>query len=478
MRVLSAASVGAVRKRELTFRGTGAAAALALSIGLIGGGTIVSAGPAFASGAAKSCPAPGEVPGIGHAPTFTDNNIALFAGGDYTVKGASAEAEGLLVVGGDARFAKNGGIFNIGRVGAGSGIIPQPGAVMLAVGGDLSVAQGMTVDVGHGLTSGPGYGGSVRVGGELEVRGKLETNGGGQADGLGREAALRPHAGFGGTIKKESAALGALKATGTTTAKGGSVTFRSTGPAKGDLQVFEISAADINGASTFSFESIPAGTSVVVNVTGSQAVRISPMAVGFNGDRVDAYSSSKFGEAASRILYNFQDSDSLTLGGGGNFMGSVLAPEASADITASTNGRLYIGGDLTTHGTGNESHNYPWNGTPPFSCTPDTPTAPSPTPPGGPDEPATPDEPGTPETPGATPPERTAPPSPPAGQTPPAEPPASAAPPVPSPSASTPGGGNLALTGAGSTVAIAVAAVLVIAAGAAIALVTRRRRRA
>ncbi|WP_208638906.1 choice-of-anchor A family protein [Kitasatospora albolonga] len=469
------------------------AAALALSVGLIGGGTIVSAGPAFAAGASKSCPAPGEVPGIGHAPTFTDNNIALFAGGDYTVKGGSAEAEGLLVVGGDARFAKNGGIFNIGRVGAGSGVIPQSGAVMLAVGGDLSIAQGMTVDVGHGLTSGPGYGGSVRVGGELAVRGKLETNGGGQADGLGREAALRPHAGFGGTVKKESAALGALKATGTTSAKGGSVTFRSTGPSKGDLQVFEISAADINGASTFSFESIPAGSSVVVNVTGTQAVRISPMAAGLNGDRVDVYSSSKFGEAASRILYNFQDSASLTLGGGGNFMGSVLAPRASADITASTNGRLYIGGDLTTHGTGNESHNYPWNGTPPFSCTPDTPTAPPPAPPSGPDEPGTPDEPATPDEPGvpdtpetpgtpgnppgATPPERTAPPSPPAGQTPPAEPPASAAPPVPSPSASTPGGGNLALTGAGSTVTIAVAAALVIAVGSAIALVTRRRRR-
>ncbi|MFG3397482.1 choice-of-anchor A family protein [Streptomyces sp. SCSIO-PteL053] len=474
-----------MRKRELTFKSTGITAALALSLGLIGAGTINSAAPAFATGStgrSDGCPAPGEIPGLGHSPTFTDGGVALFAGGDYTAEGGSAEAEGLLVVGGNATFAKSGGVFNVGRVGMGSGIIPAAGGPMLAVGGDLSVGRGVTLDVGHGLTSGPRYGGSVRVGGKLDVQGRLETNGGESPDGLGRDAALKPHAGFGDTIRKESAALGALKATGTTEAKGGSVTFRGAGPAKGGLQVFEISAADIDSVSTFTFASIPAGSSVVVNVTGSRAVNISPMAVGFNNDRVDVYSSSKFGEAASRILYNFEDSASLTLGGGGNFMGSVLAPEASADITASTNGRLYVGGDLTTRGAGNESHNYPWNGTPPFSCepgepggpgTPDVPSTPSPTPPGTPDEPGGPDE---PETPGATP-EQPGAPSRPAEKTPSATPSEPSA--TPSDSAPSPGkDGSLATTGAGPTVMISVAAALVLAAGAAIAFLARRRRRA
>ncbi|MFI8198822.1 choice-of-anchor A family protein [Streptomyces sp. NPDC085942] len=419
------------------------------------------------------------MPGLGHNPTFTDGGVALFAGGDYTAEGGSAEAEGLLVVGGNATFAKSGGVFNVGRAGMGSGIIPASGDVMLAVGGNLSVARGVTLDVGHGLTSGPRYGGSIRVGGELDVRGSLETNGGQSPDGLGKDAALKPHAGFGATIAKESASLGALKPTGKTEAKGGSVTFRGAG--ESGLQVFEISAADINDASTFTFESLPAGSSVVVNVTGSQPVKISPMAVGFEGDRVDVYSSSKFGEAASRILYNFEDSASLTLGGGGNFMGSVLAPEASADITASTNGRLYVGGNLTTRGSGNESHNYPWNGTPPFSCEPgapgepekpEVPSTPTPTPPATPEEPGTPEEPeapGTPEEPGA--------PSEPGEETPSAEPSEPSA--EPSESAPEPKKeGDLALTGAGSTVMIAGAAALVIAAGAAIAFMTRRRRRA
>ncbi len=418
------------------------------------------------------------MPVLGHNPTFTDSGIALFAGGDYTAKGGSAEAEGLLVVGGNATFAKSGGVFNVGRVGMGSGIIPKSGDVMLAVGGDLSVDKGVTLDVGHGLTSGPKYGGSVRVGGKLDVKGQLETNGGQSPDGLGKEAALKPNAGFGATIKKESASLGALKATGKTEKQGGSVTFKGSG--QGGLQVFEISAADINDVSTFTFESIPGDSSVVVNVTGSQGVKISPMAVGFNGDRVDVYSSSKFGEAASRILYNFEDSASLTLGSGGNFMGSVLAPAASADITASTNGRLYVGGDLTTRGSGNESHNYPWNGTPPFSCEPgepgepekpEVPSTPTPTP-STPEEPGTPEEPetpGTPEEPGT--------PSEPGEETPSAEPSEPSAEPSQTPEEPKKEG-DLATTGAGSTMMIGVAAALVLAAGGAIAFMARRRRSA
>ena len=38
------------------------------------------------------------MPGIGHNPKFTDGNVALFAGGNYTVDGGSAEAEGLLAL--------------------------------------------------------------------------------------------------------------------------------------------------------------------------------------------------------------------------------------------------------------------------------------------------------------------------------------------------------------------------------------------
>ncbi|MFJ7987246.1 choice-of-anchor A family protein [Streptomyces sp. NPDC096351] len=461
---------------------TGLRLSTAVALGVALGAT--AAGPALAAPAAtpapagnRTCPAPGEEPGIGHEPRFTDTNVSLFAGGDYTADGASAEAEGLLVVGGDATFAKaSGGVFNVGRAGAGSGIVPPAGSVMLAVGGDLSIAAGTTVDVGHGLTSATGHGGAVRVGGSLHEKGRLETNGGSRTEGTGAGAALAPYDAFARTVRDESAALGALKPTGTTARSGDTVTFRG-GPAADGPQVFEISAKELDGASSFDFLTIPGRSAVVVNVTGRQAVGIAPLSVGFNGDRVDAYSSAHFGEAASRILYNFEAAPSLTLRGGGNFMGSILAPEASADLTASTNGRVYVGGDLRTHGTGNETHNYPWTGSSTFTCKPTpggptatpTPTSSSPTPTTSSPAPSSP----TPseETPGA--PETTAP----GGSTPP--PGTSSAPAAPgttpSPSATGPGDGSLATTGAQLT-PYAVAAAALGAAGAAILVVVRRRR--
>ncbi|MEW1906649.1 choice-of-anchor A family protein [Streptomyces sp. NPDC086147] len=460
------------------------AVAVALVLGLTTAGNALAVPSAPATGTARTCPAPGQEPRIGHEPRFLDANVALYTGGDYTADGATAEAEGLLVVGGNATFAKgSGGTFNVGRVGAGSGILPDSGAVMLSVGGNLTIAGGTRIDVGHGLTAGPRYGGAVRVGGKIDDRGELETNGGSRASGLGARGALTPYDTFGDTVRGESASLGALKPTGTSVRSGGTVTF--TGGGSGGPQVFEISAEKLDGASSFDFRSIPEGASVVVNVTGGGAVGVSPLSAAFNGERVDVYDSARFGEAASRILYNFEASPSLTLGGGGNFMGSILAPKASADLTASTNGRVYVGGDLRTHGSGNETHNYPWNGSSTFSCKP-TPggpgTTPAPTPtttvPGT--EPSAPTPSATPPTGGVTTPgapETTAPGTsePSAPPTEDASEPAVPGTTAPSPSSTDDGGGSLATTGARFT-PYAVAAGVLGAVGAGILVLTRRRR--
>ncbi|MFJ4340040.1 choice-of-anchor A family protein [Streptomyces sp. NPDC088915] len=460
------------------------AVAVGLVLGLTTAGNALAApfAPAPAPGAARTCPAPGAEPGIGHEPRFLDANVALYAGGDYTADGATAEAEGLLVVGGSATFAKaSGGTFNVGRVGAGSGILPDSGAVMLSVGGDLTIAEGTRVDVGHGLTAGPRYGGAVRVGGKIDEKGDLETNGGSRSSGLGARGALTPYDTFGDTLRGESTSLGALKPTGTSVRSGDTVTFEGGG--SGSPQVFEISAEKLDGASSFDFRSIPEDAPVVVNVTGGRPVGISPLSVGFNGDRVDAYASAHFGEAASRILYNFEASPSIALGGGGNFMGSILAPKASADLTASTNGRVYVGGDLRTHGSGNETHNYPWNGSSTFGCkpTPDSPgTTPAPTPtrpgtePSGPAPSTTPPTGGgaTPGTPETTAPGTSEPSAPPTED---ASAPAAPGTATPSPSATDHGDGSLATTGAQFT-PYAVAAGVLAAAGAGILVLTRRRR--
>ncbi|MFF5637199.1 choice-of-anchor A family protein [Streptomyces sp. NPDC012825] len=460
----------------------------AVAVGIVLGLTTAGNAPAVpfapAPGTARTCPAPGAEPGIGHEPRFLDANVALYAGGDYTADGATAEAEGLLVIGGNATFAKaSGGVFNVGRVGAGSGILPDSGAVMLSVGGDLTIAEGTRVDVGHGLTAGPRYGGAVRVGGKIDEKGDLETNGGSRFSGLGARGALTPYDAFGDTLRGESTSLGALRPTGTSVRSGGTVTFEGVG--SGSPQVFEISAGKLDGASSFDFRSIPDGAPVVVNVTGGSPVGISPLSVGFDGDRVDAYESARFGEAASRILYNFEASPAITLGGGGNFMGSILAPKASADLTASTNGRVYVGGDLRTHGTGNETHNYPWNGSSTFGCKPapdgpgttpaPTPTSPRPgTEPSGPAPSTTPPTgdgtaPGAPET---TAPGTSGPSAPPTED---ASAPAAPGTTAPSPSATGHGDGSLATTGAQFT-PYTVAAGVLAAAGAGILVLTRRRR--
>ncbi|MFH8727147.1 choice-of-anchor A family protein [Streptomyces termitum] len=462
-----------------------ATAALGLALGIAAVPATAHAAPvtALTADRATSCPVPGQEPGIGQVPRFTDANVALYAGGDYTADGGTAEAEGLLVVGGDATFAKaSGGVFNVGRVGAGSGILPESGALMLAVGGDLGIASGTTVDVGHGLTTGPRYGGSVQVGGKIDEKGRLETNGGSRSSGTGARAALAPYDSFGTLVRDESARLGALPATGTAVRSGGTVTFTAGGGT--GTQVFDLPAADLDGASTFLFKKIPAGASVLVNVVGGGTVSVDPMAVGFNDDRVDVYSSPKFGEAASRILYNFKGTKSLRLGGGGNFMGSILAPEASADLTASTNGRVYVGGDLRTHGSGNETHNYPWNGSPSFTCVPKppkpgtptaTPAPPQPTTPAGTTPP--PGEATTPPTPAPTTPED-------GGATPPAP---GATEPAPSSSQSTTPGapapapgdedGSLATTGAQFGPYLGGAAALAALGGGFLVLSRRRRQR-
>lgn len=70
--------------------------------------------------------------GLGGLPRYTDN-INVYVGKDATLGGA--ETEGLVFVEGDLNIDRQpGGLYNIGYVGVGSGIIPGDGELMLAVG--------------------------------------------------------------------------------------------------------------------------------------------------------------------------------------------------------------------------------------------------------------------------------------------------------------------------------------------------------
>lgn len=193
-------------------------------------------------------------------------------------------------------------------------------------------------------------------------------------------------------------------------------------------QVFTIDASQLSNTYNneyyrgvdFAFEDIPEGASVVVNVTGSSNIEFhNGWRFWWNGIEISRgyetqYSGKALGEAyataSQSIMWNFVDTQSLTIRGGiagedradweydgattgakwtdddpaAAMIGSILVPNGSFDDHVSTNGRVYAGADFSMNspkvaaafGEGNsasvidmdqERHNFPWSG----SYTPD-----------------------------------------------------------------------------------------------------------
>ncbi|WP_169797628.1 choice-of-anchor A family protein, partial [Microbacterium resistens] len=349
-------------------RTAGAAGAAALAAtGIISFGAFGSLTPAQA--AAASCPT-GEIgsPGTGNE-IFTDNNVAVYAGGDLVTGSGAAEIEGLVVVHGDATFQRQpAGAFNVGTVGVGSGVVPGAGETMLAVGGDLRVESGIsTFFVGAPVPGFPDGGGDVRVGGAADPThpdGRYDLNGGEFRSGLG-SAALDGYAHFGDAISTASAAYAAEATTGSARSEWGTATFVGTGAAR---EVFTISAADLGAAGAVAFEKIADDAAVIVNVTGGAAVW-SPNYFSDDGVRVDGVGGAVngFGRVATRTMWNFADATRVEIGGSSQVLGSIMVPHAHPDAatptlstTAHLNGRVYTNGTIRMEGSGTEIHNYPF----------------------------------------------------------------------------------------------------------------------
>jgi choice-of-anchor A domain-containing protein len=350
------------------------AAVTAATLALAGAVVLVTgpqAAPSFA--AVGQCPDPGEFPGIGNLPpVFTDNNVAVYTGGNFLATGSASEAEGVLVVGGDATFDRtlSGSSFNVGTVGAGSQIAPDPGTVMLHVGGTLDVVAPTNVIVGAGYQDQGG--GDVQVGATKTGTGTVDTNGGELRPNLGAENALAPFGDFGDQVTQASTAFAGL--TGTPVAVAGNIaTFD--GSSSSALHVFTVDAAALNGVNELNFNGFTDGAPIVINVVGGP-VDFQPNYFAADNVRFDDFSSPDFGNWASRIMWNVVDADAVQLGpaGAAQFMGSVMAPAADVQLYNHMNGRVYVGGDLTFGGAGSQSgleiHNYPWIGPGPFNCVP------------------------------------------------------------------------------------------------------------
>lgn len=193
------------------------------------------------------------------------------------------------------------------------------------------------------------------------------------------------------------------------------------------LQVFNLKASDLTNSYKdtiyrgvdFSFNKIPVGASVVVNIIDEEGTPVefnTGWRFWWNGEEISrGYESgsndktkSEYSIAAQSILWNFATAKQVTIRGGmaleGNkdlggiddkwtdddpaaaMLGSIIVPNGSFEDHVTTNGRVYVGGDFEMYNPtvawdftnlegksasvidmDQERHNFPWSG----SYTPD-----------------------------------------------------------------------------------------------------------
>lgn len=208
------------------------------------------------------------------------------------------------------------------------------------------------------------------------------------------------------------------------------ITF--TGKNDPSLEVFDVDASMLNSDGysgiSFAFMNISDTASVVINVTGSNAVTFNNgWRFWWDGEEIsNGYVTANAGDghvtdtmrkaysnAAQKIMWNFAKTSKLTINGGkalnGSYrqyghsndskytltsqddpaaamLGSIMVPNGSFESHVTTNGRVYVGGDFSMYNPNNigvnmaegetasvidmdqERHNLPWNGQMTANC--------------------------------------------------------------------------------------------------------------
>ncbi|WP_405406676.1 SpaA isopeptide-forming pilin-related protein [Streptomyces sp. NBC_01104] len=291
-----------------------------------------------------------------------DDAINIYVGDDFLVRGRAAEAEGRVVVLDDFDQDKDpeaGGSYNLGIVGVGSRVPPPVDSDFLTTGGDVTIADGQTLDTTGGLVDEVG---TVRYAGTQTgtVTGALVQDPDAAAPYVGLRDQLTDasqcYARPGGQLRTP---------TGTAVNQGTQTLF--TGDGTSALQVFNVDfdlTADGGGQQgvVFDPDSIPDDATILVNVIGADRA-INTYSGGIaDTDPLNAY--------RERLLWNFPDATTVDLAGTGQFQGSFLMGEQSSMTTVSlpgVNGRFFTTGSVThtssaTGGGGQEFHAYPFNG--------------------------------------------------------------------------------------------------------------------
>jgi choice-of-anchor A domain-containing protein len=287
-----------------------------------------------------------------------DGETNTYVGGDFLATTGSSEAEGVFVAEGDVTFDTHD-YFNLGVVGVGSKVAPPAMSRMLTSGGNIDVASG-TLDVGSGL------GGNIESVGTAGPRTSIITSGGSIQENSATALAKYPEvANLYRTLSTEYAAM---VPNGTVATDAISITF--TGDDTAARQVFSVDGSDLGTAAQTKglyFEDIPAGAIVVVNVTGARA-EIGLDRLYVDGVWIDPFTTADndFAEFTQSSMWNIPTAADVILGYRDQLPGSIMVPNPASTTTVltSTNGRLYLAGDVVMGGsstiTGLELHAYPF----------------------------------------------------------------------------------------------------------------------
>ncbi|MFF4817404.1 choice-of-anchor A family protein [Kitasatospora sp. NPDC001309] len=336
-------------------------------------GSAAPLAPPLGACSGPDCPATWPPPNNGDF-TGRDATINVFTGGDYTVNGRAAEAEGKIVTLGNLTVDKNGGgVYNMGVVGVGSRVVPPNGSDFVTTGGNVDVRTGNSILIGGSDSHGPAFGNLRHAGG---VTGTVSIDPTGRS--IQDPNAAAPYQDVLTRIEEVSDCVGRATATGTVDVSSSQATF--TGDGVSMKQVFNVTqnlASPSGGQIGLVFTNIPAGATVVVNMLGDSPVINTYTGTGLAGDQTT--------DLRSKLLYNFPTATSAQINGSAQFQGAVMAGNPGSTTTLAQpgiNGRVYLAGNLIHTGTGGyEIHSYPFDGDlPDCRVTPSpTPTSPSPT---------------------------------------------------------------------------------------------------
>ncbi len=329
----------------------------------------------------SSCLQPGGVGNTGGNTNPVDTNVAVYVGGNFT-RTAGAELEGQMVVNGNAYF-NGSGLYNIGWVGVGSGLLPPAGSDLLLVGGDLVADTPLHISSHDGTNT---LDVNISVGGKVIGENNLQNfnvhNTGVLSQDQGRESALGAFSNWADNdfkVLKDFAARNTVGEEGTYTNQWGTLTL--TGQPGADRHVFYIPVSEINGGTALSLrygDNISPTDPVVIVVQGESA------GINLNSVQVPGVANldmgtERFAQAAAQTLWVFPDATSVTLTGGAQLPGSVVVPRSDSKVTMSipgTNGRFWVAGDLEHNRGGSEFHNFQFIGDSTASCDPELPPAP------------------------------------------------------------------------------------------------------